>query len=359
MSSNIDKSKLKERAILRERLVALRRELAFQHGKEAAYLIFNNTTLDDLVLKMPRSEKTMMQIKGIKEKKFEMYGSAVIKVIREYNKEFHPPAPRVPKGNLKDVNISGAGVKAHISHTQEAETKRQAKKQAPHKHKTLATKPAPKKAKPAAVKKAPPKAKTEATKKTSQKLKTPSMVPGSPSVESYPPRISKTMTIAELKEEANCRGLEKKNLPKTKPELLHHLVSGSIRLGRTHEFKEYHKAQDSKMSFQRFEVISQTYNALLEQMKQEESALLTTSLAELKGEQAKKDAQKQKAFEEWAKTKGGFDHESPDSALSLSSSTESETDFTEYDTGRAHHSHVRAVKSEEDFYDQDYYGSMC
>ena len=151
-----------------------------------------------------------MQIKGIKKKKFEMFGSAVIKVIRDYNKEFHPPAPRVLKVNQKNVNISGAGVKTYISHTQEGEPKKQAKKQAPHKPKSLATKPAPQKAKTAAVKKAPQKPKTVATKKAPQKLKTQSMVPGSPSAESYPPRISKTMTIAELKEEANCRGLEKK-----------------------------------------------------------------------------------------------------------------------------------------------------
>lgn len=57
------------------------------------------------------------------------------------------------------------------------------------------------------------------------------------------------------------------------------------------------------MSFQRFEVISQTCNALLEQMKQEESALLTISLAELKGAQAKKDAQNRRPLKNGPKRK--------------------------------------------------------
>ena len=51
-------------------------------------------------------------------------------------------------------------------------------------------------------------------------------------------RISKKLTMVELKEEAECRGLEKKTLPKTKADLLAHLVEGSIYLKKTDAWKQ-------------------------------------------------------------------------------------------------------------------------
>jgi hypothetical protein len=53
------------------------------------------------------------------------------------------------------------------------------------------------------------------------------------------PRISKKLTFANLKEEAGCRGLLAEALPKTKPELLHHLGDGSIYVKETKVYKDY------------------------------------------------------------------------------------------------------------------------
>ena len=54
------------------------------------------------------------------------------------------------------------------------------------------------------------------------------------------PRISKKLTLAQLKEEAEARGLQnKEQLPKTKADLLHFMVDGSIHVAESVEYKRY------------------------------------------------------------------------------------------------------------------------
>lgn len=54
------------------------------------------------------------------------------------------------------------------------------------------------------------------------------------------PRISKKLTMEELREEAIARKIDPKTLPKTKGELLHMLLlEGSIHLKETNEYKQY------------------------------------------------------------------------------------------------------------------------
>jgi hypothetical protein len=80
------------------------------------------------------------------------------------------------------------------------------------------------------------------------------------------PRISKKLTLANLKEEAACRGLLPKETPKTKAELLHHLVDGSIYVKETKVYKDY--------------------RALLRQIESEKESLRAKSLENLKAEEA-------------------------------------------------------------------------
>jgi len=53
------------------------------------------------------------------------------------------------------------------------------------------------------------------------------------------PRISIKLTLSELKLEAKCRGLELKNLPKTKADLLVYLGDNSIHVKETEIYKSY------------------------------------------------------------------------------------------------------------------------
>jgi hypothetical protein len=88
------------------------------------------------------------------------------------------------------------------------------------------------------------------------------------------PRISKKLTLANLKEEATCRGLLPKELPKTKAELLHHLGDGSIYVKETKVYKDY--------------------RALLRQIESEKESLRAKSLENLKAEEAKRQAREDK-----------------------------------------------------------------
>jgi hypothetical protein len=88
------------------------------------------------------------------------------------------------------------------------------------------------------------------------------------------PRISKKLTLANLKEEAACRGLPPNAPPKTKAELLHHLVDGSIYVKETKVYKDY--------------------RALLRQIESEKESLRAKSLDNFKWEEAKRQAREDK-----------------------------------------------------------------
>jgi superfamily II DNA helicase RecQ len=77
-----------ERYELRESLRRLRTRLALRFGVEP-YMFFYDTTLDDLVLKMPQTRAEILKVFGIKEKKYNKFGCAIIAVIRGYCRN-HP-----------------------------------------------------------------------------------------------------------------------------------------------------------------------------------------------------------------------------------------------------------------------------
>lgn len=93
------------------------------------------------------------------------------------------------------------------------------------------------------------------------------------------PRISKRLTVAQLKEEATARQLfDKRTLPKSKADLLHHLVDGSIHVAETTQYKEY--------------------QAILQRLEDERPELLVKSMTNHQAEFQKQDERRQKRREQ-------------------------------------------------------------
>ena len=72
-----------ENAALLEKLKIKRKELA-QDNNIPAYLIFNDKTLKDMVMKMPISPFEMLQVSGVGENKLQLYGDMFISIILEH-----------------------------------------------------------------------------------------------------------------------------------------------------------------------------------------------------------------------------------------------------------------------------------
>jgi hypothetical protein len=53
------------------------------------------------------------------------------------------------------------------------------------------------------------------------------------------PRIHENLTLDELRDEARARRLYMKRIPKSKPDLLRHLIDGSIHVAQSEEYKQY------------------------------------------------------------------------------------------------------------------------
>jgi superfamily II DNA helicase RecQ len=66
-----------------QRLVALRRQIA-QEVKLPPYIIFHDTTLKDMISKLPVDLDEMKEISGVGQAKLEKYGSRFVEVIKEY-----------------------------------------------------------------------------------------------------------------------------------------------------------------------------------------------------------------------------------------------------------------------------------
>ena len=69
-----------------ERLKTLRRELAKQKGAPP-YLIFNDATLEEMAANRPTDEMSMMQISGVGERKWELYGPDFLAEIEKFSNE--------------------------------------------------------------------------------------------------------------------------------------------------------------------------------------------------------------------------------------------------------------------------------
>ncbi len=69
-----------------EKLRTLRLELA-QEQSIPAFVIFHDSTLRDMVSRLPQSLKEMRQISGIGQRKLELYGERFLSLIREYREK--------------------------------------------------------------------------------------------------------------------------------------------------------------------------------------------------------------------------------------------------------------------------------
>jgi ATP-dependent DNA helicase RecQ len=69
--------------ILFHRLVALRRDIA-KEVKMPPYIIFHDSSLKDMVSKLPTDLEEMKDISGVGQSKLEKYGTRFIDIIKEY-----------------------------------------------------------------------------------------------------------------------------------------------------------------------------------------------------------------------------------------------------------------------------------
>lgn len=68
----------------------LRKHLA-QAKKLPVYMIFDNKTLDDLVIRLPMSNAELLTIRGIGPKRAKEHGAAILEVIRNDRRELYGP----------------------------------------------------------------------------------------------------------------------------------------------------------------------------------------------------------------------------------------------------------------------------
>ncbi len=82
-------------------LKLMRKEIAVQNNVPA-YIVFNDATLIDMALKKPIDKAGMMNISGVGQQKFELYGSIFLKIIDDFinNKQFSSKAPGIDTTQL-------------------------------------------------------------------------------------------------------------------------------------------------------------------------------------------------------------------------------------------------------------------
>ena len=66
-----------------EQLKQVRKQLAERSGVPA-FVVFSDATLEEMVEKMPRTEKQLLRISGVGQKKMELYGKAFLDAIADY-----------------------------------------------------------------------------------------------------------------------------------------------------------------------------------------------------------------------------------------------------------------------------------
>jgi HRDC domain len=91
---------VRERQTLRESLVLLRSMFA-QRLKYAPFLVLPDSTLDELVIKMPRTKEEFMAIKGVGPKKYQSFGEPFLQVINLFRTLEHTPTPSSAEPDTK------------------------------------------------------------------------------------------------------------------------------------------------------------------------------------------------------------------------------------------------------------------
>lgn len=79
---------VRERSELWEAIRSWRRAIAVQKGV-GAYIVFSNKTIDDIVLKMPRTPSALLACNGIGPKKLADYGADILGLVRNFHFASH------------------------------------------------------------------------------------------------------------------------------------------------------------------------------------------------------------------------------------------------------------------------------
>lgn len=92
---------------LLDRLKLLRRELAQKNGVPP-YIIFSDVTLEEMASKRPTTEAAMMQVSGVGERKWQLYGAVFVEEIKVFSAEKGlSTAAAVQIFSAKPVPVSG------------------------------------------------------------------------------------------------------------------------------------------------------------------------------------------------------------------------------------------------------------
>jgi len=75
--------KIRERAALRESLRQLRLQFA-RRLKVPAFIVFHDTTLDDLTVRLPANHSEFLEVHGLGPKKWQSFGTPILQVVNHY-----------------------------------------------------------------------------------------------------------------------------------------------------------------------------------------------------------------------------------------------------------------------------------
>jgi hypothetical protein len=91
---------LRERQALRESLDLLRSTFA-QRLQYAAFCVFSDATLDELVIKMPRTKEEFLAVKGVGPKNYQSFGESFLQVINVFRSLDRKPAAKAAPEDAK------------------------------------------------------------------------------------------------------------------------------------------------------------------------------------------------------------------------------------------------------------------
>ena len=119
-SASEDLKRQKEEASLRQSVIAARQGLA-DHLRTlrttfanrlnvAAFLVFSNTTLDEMVYQMPTTSNALLQVRGIGPVKLQSFGDPILRLIKQYqNQQQHQNSQelmdRKPRAKLRRLRV--------------------------------------------------------------------------------------------------------------------------------------------------------------------------------------------------------------------------------------------------------------
>jgi len=87
-----------------ERLRELRMSLS-KKAKIPPYLVFTDATLDEMCTRMPANERDMLQVTGVGDKKFAMYGTEFIRAITDFITERDKAGEKI-QGTTQDITFA-------------------------------------------------------------------------------------------------------------------------------------------------------------------------------------------------------------------------------------------------------------